>query len=348
MIFDAPSVARLSRRIRLLAICFGVLACFAQGARAETQSEAAYRELIEQALAEFQLKNWPEARVLFRRAHEIDPNARTLRGMGVVSFEMRDYVQTVEHLSAALMETRQPLTEAQRAECQNLLARALTFVGSYVVHAEPEGAQLTLDGAPPVRDREGRVLVPFGEHVLRATAEGYTEASARLRVQGGERGEVTLRLTPVASAGAEPPPAAQEQATVVLESEPAAAPTAAPAQAAPAERTWRGGGLRYTWVALGAGAAFGAAWAAFWFVGEDKLDALDARCQKRAEAGNPCERGATDVDTVKRYERLTNASLGLTAAAIVAAGTLMVLEWPRERRVAVSMGPTSLFVRGSF
>jgi tetratricopeptide (TPR) repeat protein len=331
MISDAPSVARLARRIRLLAVCVGVLV-FAQGARAETQPETTYRELIEQALSEFQLKNWPEARVLFRRAHEISPNARTLRGMGVVSFEMRDYVQTVEHLSAALAETRQPLTEAQRAECQSLLARALTFVGSYAVHVDPEGAQLTLDGAPPVRDREGRVLVSFGEHVLRATAEGYTEASTRLRVQGGERAEITLRLTPIVSAEPEPLAASEQDVPAALDEQPA----------------WRGGGLRYTWVAVGAGAAFGAAAVASWFLGADKLDALDARCQRRAEAGDPCERGSTDVDTVKLYERLTNASLGLTAAAVVAAGALLAVEWPRERRLAVSMGPTSLFVRGSF
>ena len=145
----------------------------------------AYKEQIEQALTEFRLKNWAEARVLFRRAHELNPNARTLRGLGVVSFEMRDYQQAVQHLSYALVDTRQPLTDAQRAECEGLLSRARTFVGSYALHVTPATAQATLDGAPLVRDHEGMVLVPLGEHTLRATAEQFQAApcASRFRVE---------------------------------------------------------------------------------------------------------------------------------------------------------------------
>src|SRR5690349_9454730 len=108
---------------------FGPQRCAAQSAH----DDAAYKELVEQALSEFKHKNWPEARVLFMRAHELNPNARTLRGMGIVSFEMRDYLNAVINLKAALEDKRQPLTEAQRKECDSLLTRARTYVGVYTL-----------------------------------------------------------------------------------------------------------------------------------------------------------------------------------------------------------------------
>src|SRR4051794_16670861 len=97
--------------ILAFALLLCVVACLSRSAGARAQADGAaeaseYRELIEQALSEFKHKNWPEARVLFRRAHELSPNARTLRGMGVVSYEMRDYVHAVLELSSALVDAR--------------------------------------------------------------------------------------------------------------------------------------------------------------------------------------------------------------------------------------------------
>jgi hypothetical protein len=334
--------ARMARLALLLAVLCGLLLDLTPPAFAQAKDEGAYKELIEQALSEFKLKNWPEARVLFRKAHELNPNARTLRGMGVVSFEMRDYVQAVQALSTALVDVRQPLTDAQRSECEGLLARARTFVGSYQVRLDPATAQLSLDGAPPLRDQEGLLLVPFGDHNLRASADGYADAVTHLQVQGGERAELSLLLVPAAHATAAPPPAEAPVNT------PSAVPQ--PSQpSAPAEaQGFKGGGLRYTWVALGATAVFGGAAAGLWYAGQGKLDDLDARCARRAEKGNPCEKGSTDTDTVKRFERLSNSALGLTAAALVATGVLAALEWPRERNLSLEVGLQSVSLRGSF
>jgi hypothetical protein len=334
--------AQVARGFLVLAICFGVLACVRSHALAQPKDEAAYKELIDQALSEFKLKNWPEARVLFRKAHELNPNARSLRGLGVVSFEMRDYVQAVQHLSAALVDPRQPLTEAQRSECEGLLARARTFVGSYALRLEPGAAQTTLDGGPLVRDQEGLVLVPFGEHTLRASAAGYEDAVSRLQVQGGERAELTLVL--VAASQASVAPVAAEPGLDSAQAQTQTAPAAPRSE----EHRFIGGGLRYTWVALGATAVFGAATVGLWYAGQGELDDLDARCARRAAKGNPCEPGDTNTDTVKRYERLTNAALGLTAVGAVATGVLLALEWPREKNLALEVGFQSVSLRGSF
>lgn len=341
----------------LLAFTIGLcaLACIATASEASaeepaSEGDAAYRELIDQALSEFRHRNWPEARVLFRRAHDLHPNARTLRGMGIVSYEMRDYVAAVVALSGALSDSRQPLTDAQRKECETLLGRARTFVGSYALSVEPPGAELRLDGAQLVRDADGRALVPFGEHTLDARADGYTASTSRLSVQGGEQGELRIVLyppqaspTPVRSS-IEKRTEEEPQRVLAAHDEGAEEPASA--------RGFRGHGLRYTWVALGASAAFGAVAAVAWPLGQREVDDLAASCDASAARGAPCVRGQVDTDRVQRFERLTNAMIGLAAAGVAATAVLMVLEWPREReparKLALSLAPQQLSIAGRF
>lgn len=319
-------------------------------AEPSSPAEAAeYRELIEQALSEFKHKNWPEARVLFRRAHELSPNARTLRGMGVVSYEMRDYVHAVLELSAAVDDTRQPLTDAQRKECETLLGRSRTFVGAFVLKLEPSAAEVTLDGSPPARDSEGRILVSFGEHTLRAVAPGFQDATSKLAVQGGEQGELRIVLyRPQAVASAAPASSVEK----TVRSEAPTTTATSESKERTRDRRFIGHGLRYSWVALGAGAVLGGAAAVSWFVGQGKVDDLDADCARMASAGVACQRGEVDTAGIKRHERATTALLGLTGAAVIAAGVLLTLEWPTERRreqkLALDVAPQRISVRGTF
>lgn len=309
---------------------------------ADVQNSPEYRELIEQALSEFKHKNWPEARVLFRRANELSPNARTQRGIGVVSYEMRDYVQATLALAAALADTRQPLTDAQKRECTGLLTRARTFVGSYALSLEPQDADVSLDGAPLVRDGEGRVLVSFGEHTLSASAPGYQSSTSKFAVQGGERGELRLVLYKLGA------PQAVGQATAPASSVEKTIEQPAPTEKPAPPRIERTGGLRYTWVALGASAAFGGAAAATWFVGQGKVDSLAKSCDRAEASGTPCPPGSVDTSQPKRFERATNALIGLSGGALITAVVLAAFEWPRERRLALDVGPRQLSLRGSF
>ncbi len=314
---------------------------YAQGSSSAAAGSEAYKQLIEQALSEFKHKNWPEARSLFRRAHELSPSARTLRGMGVVSYEMRDYVRAVRDLGAALADERQPLNAEQRTEAETLLARARTFVGVYRIAVEPADAALSLDGVLAAREPDGTLLVAFGEHMLSATANGYETGRTQVTVQGGENGEVSLSLAP--SFNELPAPVVvRDTAQPVAASESLGAAAGTPSEDS--------GGFRITWVTLGASVLFGGASAAFWILGANELDRLDASCKLAAAAGNPCRSGNTNTDAVKRYELLTNVSIGFAGAALVATGVLAIVEWPRngERRVAVTVGPSSLSVRGAF
>ncbi|HKO94285.1 MAG TPA: hypothetical protein VJU61_24195, partial [Polyangiaceae bacterium] len=76
---------------------------------------AGYREVVSEALQEFEAQNFEESRSLFHRAHVLFPNARTYRGLGFTEFELRHYPAAIEYLEAALSSSVRPLTADLRA-----------------------------------------------------------------------------------------------------------------------------------------------------------------------------------------------------------------------------------------
>lgn len=155
---------------------------------ASAQDTDEYQSVIAEAVAENAAGRYPEALALFRRAHELNPNARTLRAMGAVSYEVRAYVDSVRWLEAALSDRRQPLTDDQRSEVQGLLERAYRFVGRYEVEVE-DGATIQVDGDPA----EAPLVLAIGEHRITASA-GERQASEEVRVVGGENETLRLQL----------------------------------------------------------------------------------------------------------------------------------------------------------
>ncbi len=149
-----------------------------------------YQKLIDQAVKEFQLGNYPEAFSLFERAHAVQPNARTLRGMGLSAFEERRYVVCIEKLRAALNETRKPLTTQQRAHTEDVLQRALGFVAQYTLELSPANAQVTVDAQPPTIV-EGILLLDPGPHEIAISVEGHQETR---HVRARPNDNVTLRI----------------------------------------------------------------------------------------------------------------------------------------------------------
>lgn len=174
-----------------LALCFTLAVPAAVHAQAE---DARYRALIDEAVAEFGASRFPEARALFIRAHEISPNARTLRGIGMSSFEMRDYIEAYRALSAALEHPQRPLTAEQAEEVRGLLERTAAFVGRYRLSVTPASATVAVDGARPVTAADGRLLLAIGRHEIVARADGYEDARAAIEVRGGEENETVLTL----------------------------------------------------------------------------------------------------------------------------------------------------------
>ncbi|HEX6245558.1 MAG TPA: tetratricopeptide repeat protein, partial [Polyangiales bacterium] len=166
-----------------------------------------YRALIDEALREFELGNANEALVLFQRAHAIEPNARTLRGIGFCLFEARRYVEALGHLQQALTDARNPLTPALRASTQQLLDRASAFVGRVNIALVPDSARLLIDGAE-AELKEARLFLDPGEHELSASAPGHQGRTLKVLVKSGDNESIQLALTSIDA----PAPVAPEPA----------------------------------------------------------------------------------------------------------------------------------------
>jgi hypothetical protein len=200
-----------------------LLAILSVGASVHAQSGAksgppGYADAIDQALTELEAANYPESREEFQRAHAIYPNARTLRGLGMVEFELRNYTRSVQYLEAALTSKEKVLDAKLRAETQALLERAQRYIGTVVIELEPSSATLTVDGiAADVT--QGSVRVDVGQHTLEAQAPGRATERRIVQVERGAHLDVKMSLADL-SAVSTSRVAAQKAEPSVASSEP--------------------------------------------------------------------------------------------------------------------------------
>ena len=115
-------LARASlRAAQLLGRVACLTSCLLSQARAQGAAEPPeYRALVSEALAEFDEGHFEEARALFLHAHSLNPSARTLRGLGLASFELRAYRASIEYLEQALASQLHPLEGALRTSTEQM------------------------------------------------------------------------------------------------------------------------------------------------------------------------------------------------------------------------------------
>lgn len=223
--------------IRATLFTIGLLALAAGGlAPASADAQRGYDATIRDAITEYQAGNLAEARALFMQAHALSPSAKTLRGLGMVAFEQKRYVEAADLLRQGLDDERKALRRRARADTEQLLARAEAFVGRFRVTTTPATAQVEVDGKPatPV---DGVLRLQIGPHTLTASAAGHQPWTQTLEVSGAEDAVLNVELQPEAPAPAPavatpPPPAAVAVAPAPgLEPAPAPSPVAAPAAA---------------------------------------------------------------------------------------------------------------------
>lgn len=174
-----------------------VLACLAAAQSSAVCAQGSsdeYKRNIESAVLEFDAGNWAEARVLFQHAHTLRPSARTMRGMGKASFELKEYVRAQRELSSSLSEQRAPLSESQRQEIQALLTRIERFVGVLKMRVKPPEAHPTImvDG---VRT-DGELKLDLGAHEINVQADGYQTLNHKIAIEGGKTQHLQLTLNP--------------------------------------------------------------------------------------------------------------------------------------------------------
>ncbi len=149
---------------------------------------------MDSAIAEYEAGRFAEARALFERAHGLHPNARALRGMGMAEFELRNYPASIYFLEQALASPVKPLAAELRAETEQLMARARTFVGRVEFQLQPPDATLVLNGTT-VQLGSNRVLdLIVGDYTLQVSAPGHTSEQRALRIAGGGQQTVAISL----------------------------------------------------------------------------------------------------------------------------------------------------------
>jgi hypothetical protein len=298
---------------------------FAYARPAARAQDAEFNDVIKRAVVEFEQAHWDEASALFRRAHELNPSARTWRGLGLTSFELRRYVNAIAELEAALADPRKPLTSAQRKEVETVLARAREFVSVYRVRVLPSEAEVFVDGAPAPLDA-GQLFLDPGPHTVVVKAPGYQERREDLRAAAGAKDELSIELSVV-----EPAQQAQPEAS-------AAEPLAQePAAQRPRRRIW-------TWV-LG-GAAVGAGGAAIGLgVATARQNEDFQRCGATVECRDIADKGQS-------LQLGTNLSIGLAGAFLVGAVTAFFLEGRKrpaeEKRAQLLLSPHAVALQGRF
>jgi hypothetical protein len=316
--------------VLLFSIPMGPLAT---AAAQSSDAPAGYDHVIDQAVAEFAASHWAEARALFLQGHEMFPNARTLRGIGMSSYELRDYPEAVRTLDQALASTVRPLTDEQRTQVTELRERAAALVGRYEVPAAPAGARLYLDGEHLTMDdgwpgSPGHVLLGVGEHQIAIRLDDGRATAAHVVVRGHVDGALDIDLAPLA------PPA--EPAHTVGDPPPSydAIPPAPQGDATP-------------WIVMGVGfgvAAIGGILLALGYV--------DIATVQNATGGTPWSTlsGAYDRAPIMTGVGATALGLGLGTAllgliwGIAASGPTSA----RDERLVVDLGIGTLSLRGTF
>ena len=228
----------ISRWIATVIAGWGLLLAAPVAVHAQSAgAKDAYVKVIENAVSEFEHGNWAESRVLFEQAHALRPSARTLRGMGMVSFELKEYLRAEMELNAALHELRLPLSEAQRREALALLLRLENFIGKLKVSVRPQTAKasIILDGSPV----EGELKLDLGPHELSIHAAGYRPLTRMVQIEGGKTVRLDLTLTPVDLALQPQQPG--------ITAEQAAQPSAAASQPVPVDASHHQPGLLERW-----------------------------------------------------------------------------------------------------
>jgi len=171
----------------------------AQQANSPAPRVAGYRELVADALSEYEAGHFEESRALMTRAHGLEPSARTLRGLGMVSFELREYALSVQQLEAALASPVRPLEGELRSKTLSLLERARSFAGRLALQLQPGTARVFVDGAELASTSSPDILLSVGEHVLEVRAGGYVPQRRTVHIAGGDKALLRISLTPLAT-----------------------------------------------------------------------------------------------------------------------------------------------------
>lgn len=236
----------------VIAVCGAPTSIKAQS----NQAPAAYDKLLDEAVSAFDANDFSRAHGLFRKAYEVRPNARVLRGLGIAALRLERYSEAYRTLSLSLKHPVQSLTQAQREEVTGLLSWMETSLGCIRLRwspSEPAEFELAVDDGVV---NESTLWLPPGTHHVVVRAPGYAKVDRTITLapEQHEVIDVTLSKRDIAKKPAVRPEDAAHSLPVRQEA-------AAPVAAAPAREVASQSGTRRD-TASGGGSVLSSWW--FW------------------------------------------------------------------------------------
>jgi hypothetical protein len=266
------------------------------------------------------------------RAEKLRHSAIVLGRLGECLIEVGKIVDGTEDLQRLLHEPLPPNPPANLVRARERAQTALDAAKpnlSYLaisVRGPTENVAVTVDGQPMsslLLDRE-RPTDP-GEHLIEASAPGYTKASRRLTIGAGEKQEVTLKLAVDPQAAAPRPAASSPAPTEVNSEKPAVAP---PVQATTSnsgpEAASSSGSRMLSYVLMGAGTAVLAGGGVFGYLALNEKKDLDGKCPN-----NVCVSSSKGtLDSANRDATISTILVGSGAAALAVGAVLFFTSGP--------------------
>lgn len=324
---------------RALVVC-GVLANVwsANVARAESaeqpQNVELYNSIVRQAVENYERGKYDQAKALFAQAHHVFPNARTLRGLGMVAYALRDYVEAIQYLEAAITSRVKPLDSALENDSRSLLLRARAFTGVVRVRTSPVSASITVNGAPARRLIDHAVTLNPGQYEIQASAPEYQPATHLVRIEPGSLVDVEFNLAKVPSPSV---PALQPLAAAEA---PGPEPEAQPQLPDAEDHLGKTAG---PWIVVGASAAVAIAGGVMLGVALHDVSVVE-------DSGPTTNwskvQGKYDSSSV--VSGVGIAMLAVGGAGIAAGLTWHFLEPAESEQVALDVGPLGVRLRGSW
>ena len=271
-------------------------------------SELSYEVALSEAISAHDRGDFDRARAFMERAHELEPSARTLRGLGIVAFSEGRHREAIDHLEAALASTDKPLPPDLQDNVRELLSHAWGQVGRYQVGVDPPVGDFLVDGSAPELRGDGTLILEPGNHLLTVRAPERAPYELPLVVRPGEQRSLHVVLALAAPSTTEPSKEPDPPASVPM------AACERPVFYTPRVRR----------VAFGVGAGLVGVGAGLWTLAYLRLQDLVAECEQR-EGGGCTERAAVGLyrgDNIQGLRISAGALMGAGAALLFTAASM--------------------------
>ena len=168
---------------------------------AATAATEAARAHFKTGIKLYQDQNYRGALAEFEAAYALKPGPGSLQNIALCQKALFRYGEAADSLERLLTTYGAELSEAERSAAERAQAELAALVGAVRVEVSPATATVTLDGRPfPVETGGTSARLNVGEHLLAASAPGYTRVSRTLTVASGQS-ELAVKLELVAIAG---------------------------------------------------------------------------------------------------------------------------------------------------